>query len=114
MRRPRGGKGMDEFVYATVKSRPSEGPVDFQKRLIAFWTHILRTRPDDYAQVYAETSRFESSGDVVTRQYMVSAGVADVLAEELRRAGIDHDPINLDDLYSKFEAAPPEWFQIPH
>ena len=50
----------------------------------------------------------------MTRQYLVGVEVADVLATELIGAGIDHDPIDADDLYSKYEAAPPEWFQIPH
>jgi hypothetical protein len=32
----------------------------------------------------------------------------------LAAAGIEYDPIDPDDLYSKYEATPPQWFQIPH
>ena len=105
---------MDEYVCVTVKSRPREGPDEFHKRLIALWSRVIRSRPEEYAQVYAETTRFESAGDRVTRQYMIGADVAEVLVTELDGAGIDHDPIDPDDLYSKFEATPPDWFQIPH
>jgi hypothetical protein len=105
---------VDEFVCLTVKSRPGEGADSFQKRLIVFWSHVLRTRPDEYAQVHAETTRFEPTGDILTRQYMIAAGVVGVVAQELEQVEIDHDPIDPDDLYSKFEATPPDWFQIPH
>ena len=105
---------VDEYVCVTVRSRPGEPAEGFNKRLIDFWSGMLRARKDDYEQVYAETSRFAADGDRVTRQYLVGADTADVLASELEGAGIDHDPIDPDDLYSKYEAAPPEWFQIPH
>ena len=105
---------MDEYVCVTVKSRPGEGAYAFHKRLIAFWSHILRSRKTEYDRVYAETTRFETVGDRVTRQYMIGADVADVLVAEMAADGIDHGPVDADDLYSKYEATPPEWFQIPH
>ena len=105
---------MDEYVCVTVRSRPGEPAEGFNKRLIDFWTGMIRTRPDEYEQVYAESTRFVPAGDRLTRQYMVETGVAELLAGELAAAGIDHDAIDPDDVYSKFEASPPEWFQIPH
>lgn len=104
---------MDEYVCVTLRSRPGEAADAFGKRLIEFWTGMLRRWPDEYERVYAETSRFATDGDRVTRQYMVGTDVAELLATELAAAGIDHDPIDADDTYSKYEATPPEWFQIP-
>jgi hypothetical protein len=105
---------VDEYVCLTLKSHPAEGADTFNKRLIAFWSHMIRDQPDTYLQVYAETTRFESSGDQVTRRYFVGTGAVEVLQAELAAAGIDFDPIDMDDLYPKYEATPPEWFQIPH
>ena len=105
---------MDDYVCVTVRSRSGELADGFNKRLIDFWTALLRARKDEYERVYAETTRFAEDGDRVTRQYLVGVEVAGVLANELTSAGIDHDPIDVDDLYSKYEAAPPDWFQIPH
>jgi hypothetical protein len=105
---------MDEYVAITVKSRAGEPAEEFNKRLIAFWSHMLRDRPDDYEQVYAETTKFVPSGNRVTRQYLVATGTAGVLESELGAAAIDHDPIDPDDVYSKYEATPPDWFQIEH
>ena len=105
---------MDEYLILTVKSRAGEAADQFNVRLIAFWSHFLRTLPDEYERVYAETTRFEAAGDKVTRQYMVGADVADTVIGQLAAAGVEHDPIDPDDLYSKYEATPPQWFQIPH
>ena len=105
---------MDEYLCVTVRSRPGEPADGFNKRLIDFWTGMIRGRPDEYKQVYAETTRFAPAGDRVTRQYMVEVGIAELLGTELAAANIDHDPIDTDDVYSKYEATPPEWFQIPH
>jgi hypothetical protein len=105
---------VSDYVCVTVRSRPGERADAFGKRLTAFWSDVLRARKPDYERVYAETTQFEAAGDRVTRQYMMEAGVADLIAAEMDRAGIDHDPIDADDVYSKYEAAPPDWFQIPH
>jgi hypothetical protein len=95
---------VDDHLCIDVRSKPGESKDEFHKRLIEFWSRLLRTRPDDYKRVYAESDR----------KYLVHADIADLLEAELARAGLDHDPIDRDDLYSKYEAAPPEWFQIPH
>ena len=105
---------MDEYLCLTVRSHPAEPADGFNKRLIDFWSGVIRTRKDEYDRVYAETTRFAPAGDRLTRQYLVAADVADAVAGELAAAGIDHDPLDPDDLYSKYEATPPEWFQIPH
>jgi hypothetical protein len=105
---------LEEYVCATVRSRPNELADGFNKRLIDFWTGMIRKWPEQYKEVYAETTRFAPEGDRLSRQYMVEAGIAELLGVELTAAGIDHDPIDADDVYSKYEATPPEWFQIPH
>jgi hypothetical protein len=105
---------MDEYVCITIRSRPEETVDAFNKRLIDFWSVMLRGKKAEYEGVYAETTKFSSVDDRMSRQYMVAADVADVLADQLSSARIDHDPIDRDDLYSKYEATPPEWFQIPH
>jgi len=40
--------------------------------------------------------------------------VVDRLERELTAAGVDHEPIDRDDHYSKFEATPPHWMWIEH
>ena len=105
---------MDEYICLTLIGRPGEPEAGFKGRLSTFWTHVLRTRPDDYEKVYAEATKFESSGDRVSRQYMIEAGVADVLVAELRSAGVDFEPIDADDTYTKYEASGPDWFQLDH
>jgi hypothetical protein len=111
---PQGSRYLDEYVCVTVCSRANEASDAFNKRLIDFWTTMIRTRPEEYAQVYAETARFQPRDGLTSRQYLVELSVAETLATELTSAGIAHDPIDLDEIYSKYEATPPEWFQIPH
>ena len=105
---------VDDYVCLTVRSRLGESADAFNKRLIDFWSAMLRGRKDDYDRVYAETTRFADEGGRLTRQYLVAAESADMVVSELEAADIDHDPVDIDDLYSKYEATPPEWFQIPH
>jgi hypothetical protein len=105
---------VDNYLCVSVKSQPAEGADQFNKRLIVFWSHMIRDRPDEYEQVYAETTRYEPAGDRVTRRYLVAEQVAENLQVELATAGIDFEPVDVDDHYSKYEATPPEWFQIPH
>jgi hypothetical protein len=105
---------VDEYLCVTVKSHTGEGTDEFNKRLIGFWSHMIRDRPDEYADVYAETTRYEPVGNRLTRKYLVAVNVGDVIEAELAAAGIDFDPIDANDVYSKYEATPPEWFQIPH
>ena len=105
---------MNDYLCITVSSRPGEGRADFSARLSQFWTHMLRNHKDEFEKVYAETTAFGSEGDHVTRQYLVEAGVADLLKREFATAGVEHQPIDPDDVYSKYEATPPEWMWIEH
>jgi hypothetical protein len=105
---------VDEYLCLVVLSRPSEPEAEFKARLSAFWTKMLRERPADFEKVYAEAVAFERQTDRLSRRYLIETGVAEVLAAELQSAGLDHAPIDADDVYSKYEAAPPEWFWIEH
>ena len=105
---------MDEYICVTLLGKPGEPESAFRSRLVAFWTHMLRNRPDDYEKVYAEATEFESNGGRVSRQYMVEPAAVPVLTTELAAAGIDVDPVDGDDLYSKAEASSSGWFQIEH
>jgi hypothetical protein len=75
---------------------------------------MLRNHKSDFERVYAETTAFGSSGDRMSRQYLVEEGVVDVLEREFAAGGVDHEMIDRDDQYSKFEATPPEWMWIEH
>lgn len=105
---------MEEYVAITVLSKPGEPEAEFKSRLSRFWTHILRTRKGDYDRLFAETTAFERSGDRLTRKYLAEGGVAAALEAEMASAGVDHEPIDPDDLYTKYEAVAPEWMQIHH
>jgi hypothetical protein len=105
---------MTDYVCLTLLAHAGEAEVAFKARLTAFWTHLLRTRPDDYEKVYAEASRSGSVDGRISRQYMVEVDVIDVLVSELSAKGIAHEPVDLDDTYSQYEAASPDWFQIEH
>jgi len=105
---------VDEYLCVTLVSEPGEAEADFKARISRFWTHMLRARPDDFEKVYAETVRFEPEGGRLTRKYLVEAGVVPVLEAEFAAAKIGHQPIDPDDLYTKYEAAPPDWFWIEH
>jgi hypothetical protein len=105
---------LEDHVCVTVLSRPGESQAEFAGRLSKFWTHLLRTRPADFEKVYAETSAFTASGERWSRQYLAEETVIDVLAAELTSAGVDFTPIDRQDVYSRYEAAAPEWMQIEH
>lgn len=105
---------MDEYLCLTLLSRPGEAEADFKARLSAFWTRMLREQPAEFERVYAEAVAFDPHGDRLGRRYLVEAAAADPLAAELAAAGFDHQPLDPDDTYSKYEAAPPEWFWIEH
>jgi hypothetical protein len=105
---------MTDYVCLTLLAHPGEAEAAFKARLTAFWTHLLRSRPDDYERVYAEASRFGSHDGRVSRQYRVEAEVINVLVSELSARDIAHEQVDLDDTYSKYEAASPDWFQIEH
>ena len=105
---------MDDFICLTVRARPGEGEAEFSARLTRFWTHMLRSRPDDFEKVYAETTRFETGGGVLTRQYLVREDAANAVTQEMAAAGVEHAPVDRDDVYTKYEATPPHWMQIEH
>jgi hypothetical protein len=105
---------MSDYLCLTLVGKPREPEPDFKARLTAFWTHMLRNRPDDYERVYAEATAFGSADGKPTRQYFVEAGAVGVLAGELATAGVDLLPVDEDDVYSKYEASSPDWFQIEH
>ncbi len=105
---------MDDFACVTLTGRPGESEAEFKGRLVAFWSHYLRTRPDDYEGVYAEATAFEAAGGVVRRQYMVGVAAVAPLVAELAARGVGCDPVDAADLYSKYEATSPDWFQIEH
>ena len=105
---------MDEYLCLTLVGKPGEPESEFKARLTAFWTHLIRNRPDDYEKVYAEATRFTSTDGRVSRQYMVEAEIIDPLLAELSAHNLAHEPVDPDDTYSKYEAASPDWFQIEH
>jgi hypothetical protein len=105
---------LDDYLCITILSRPGETQEAFAGRLSAFWTHMLRDNKDDFEKVYAETTSFERHGEKWGRQYLMMQEVADLVEKELHAAGLDHEPIDHDDVYSKYEATPPEWMQIEH
>jgi hypothetical protein len=105
---------MDEYLCITVLSKPNESQPDFSARLSRFWTHMLRTHPAEFEKVYAETTAFGNDGDRMSRQYLVEESVAGLLEREFAAAELEHEPIDRDDVFSKFEAAPPDWMWIEH
>jgi hypothetical protein len=105
---------VDEYLCLTLLARPGEGQADFAARLSRFWTHMLRNRLDDYEKVYAESRAFDHSAGRLSRQYLVQEDMVAILESELQQAGIDHEPIDRDELYSRYEAVPSEWMQIEH
>lgn len=104
----------DDYLCLTVQSRPGEMENDFKTRLSQFWTGMLRNFPDEFEKVYAETVEFESDNTKLSRQYLLEATIADLLEEELRKAGVEYAPIDREEIYSKYEATPPEWMWIEH
>lgn len=105
---------MTDYLLIALHSHPDESESDFQARLARFWTHYLRNRPDDYEKVYAEKTASSRDGNLLKRSYLVEADGIAPLTQALAELGIDHDPVDPDDVYSKYEAAPPEWFWIEH
>jgi hypothetical protein len=105
---------VDEYLCLTVVSRAGESEPDFSARLSRFWTHMLRNFKSDFEKVYAETTCFEQARDRLSRMYLFLEEVRDLLEKEVNTAGIEYEPIDPDEVYSKYEASPPEWMQIEH
>ncbi|MGL4419821.1 MAG: hypothetical protein ACRCZF_04070 [Gemmataceae bacterium] len=105
---------MDEYLCVVLVSRPGEAESPFKGRISKFWSHFLRSYPEDFEKIYAEATAFEPEAGCLTRKYLVEASVSDLLAQELATAEIAIQPIDADDLYTKYEAQPPDWFWIEH
>ncbi|MCU0705854.1 MAG: hypothetical protein MUF18_17945 [Fimbriiglobus sp.] len=105
---------MDEFLCLTLLAQPGETEAAFKLRLTEFWTHMLRTRPDDYEGVYAEARNFDEEDGRTCRQYMVVIEAIDAVTAELTAKGVEFVEVDRDDTYNKAEASSSEWFQIPH
>jgi hypothetical protein len=105
---------MSDYLCLTVISEPNEGEANFKARLTAFWTHMIRNRPDDYEKVYAEATAFGLDEGRVSRQYMVDEAAVDPVLQELTAHRIAHLTVDRDETYSKYEAVSPDWFQIDH
>ena len=105
---------MEEYVCLSIQGKDGESPGDLNRRLIAFWSHMLRNRPTEYELVYAETTEFRKTPHSVSRQYLVATGVISTILSELTSLGVGYEPVDHDDIYSKYEATSPEWFQIEH
>jgi hypothetical protein len=105
---------VDEFLCVTIVSNAGEAQADFNKRLISFWSHMLRNHEADYECVYAESTRFGTVNDRISRQYFIAVDAIDAIREELTKAGLTLEPFDRDDTYSRYEATPPDWFQLEH
>jgi hypothetical protein len=105
---------MDEYLCLTLAAGAGEPEAAFKKRITEFWSQFVRQHPDDFERVYAETVKFEKDAGVLTRKYLIEVGVAETLTAALTAAGLAFRPLDPDDLYTKYEAAPPDWFWIEH
>jgi hypothetical protein len=105
---------VDDYLCLTLVAKPGETEPAFKARLSELWTRLCRARPETFEKVYAETVAFEPHGDRLTRKYLVESAAADSVAAAAKDSGLDHIPIDPDDLFSKYEAAPPDWFWIEH
>jgi hypothetical protein len=105
---------VDEYLCLTLLANPGEPETAFKARLSELWSAVCRGQPDTFEKVYAETVAFEPHEGRVSRKYLIEAVAAEEIASLLRTAGMEYLPIDPDDLYSKYEAAPPEWFWIEH
>lgn len=103
-----------EYLCLTVRSQPNEPEAEFKSRLSTFWTGMLRNQPDEFEKVYAETVKFAAESGRLTRQYLIQSEIAEMLEQQLRAASFDFAPLDPDDIYSKYEATPPDWMWIEH
>jgi hypothetical protein len=113
-RRVLGRTDVDDYLCITVQSQPGESQPAFKSRLSELWTKMLREDEDRFEKVYAETVAFEQKNSRWTRQYLVEESAVDEVERRLIEAGVDFEPVDRDDKFTKYEAAPPEWMQIEH
>jgi hypothetical protein len=105
---------VDEYLCLTLVAIPGETESAFKTRLSEFWSGLCRGMPDTFEKVYAESVAFEPHDGRLGRKYLVETKAIDALEPALKAAGMAHLPVDPDDVYSKYEAAPPEWFWIEH
>lgn len=105
---------MDEYLSVTLLSGPGEAEAAFKARLSGLWTAMLREKPAEFEKVYAEQVAFEAHGDRLGRKYLVEADAVPAVEAAAAAAGLEVVPVDPDDVYSKYEAAPPDWFWIEH
>ena len=105
---------MDEYARIVLISRENEPSENFNRRLIALWSYMLRAHPGQYEKVYAESAAIDEVGTRLHREYLVAAEILAEIEKALAIHEMAYEPIDADDLYSKFEAAPPNWFLVPH
>jgi hypothetical protein len=105
---------LEEYVCITVLSVRGEPQPEFASRLSRFWTHMLRNYKADFEKVYAEKTTFEEKDCLLLRRYLVKEEVVPLLEGEFAKEGVEHEPVDRDDTYTKYEAVAPEWMQIEH
>jgi hypothetical protein len=106
---------LDDFLCVTAAGRPHEPAGNFAARLSLMWTAMLREQPEQFERVYAEATEFETlAGPRSARRYLVEPGAVPAVLTRLAAAGIDAEPVDDGDGYSKYEAVAPEWMQIEH
>jgi hypothetical protein len=110
----RGDAAVEDYLCITVQSQPGESRDSFKSRLSVLWSKMLREDQDAFEKVFAETVAFEQMNSCLTRQYLVEESALDEVERRMLEAGVDFAPIDRDDKFSKYEAAPPEWMQIEH
>jgi hypothetical protein len=105
---------VEDYLCIVVQSHQGESRDAFKSRLSTLWSRMLREDQVRFEKVYAETAAFEQMNSSWTRQYLVEESAVDEVERRMLEAGVDFVPIDREDKFSKYEAAPPEWMQIEH
>ncbi|QVL32414.1 hypothetical protein KIH39_00400 [Telmatocola sphagniphila] len=105
---------MTDYLNVHIRSKAGESEADFKSRLSELWTHLLRNHESEFEKVYAEASKFGRAGDRLVRQYLFEAEIQEFLESQLKEKQFEYEAIDPDDIYTKYEASPPDWFQIEH
>jgi hypothetical protein len=103
-----------EYVCVSVPGHRDETEAAFRARLTQFWTHMVRTLPEVYESVYAEATAFGQAAGTLTREYMMTPDAYAVIGQELIAQGFAAPTADEDELYTKYEATPPDWFWLEH
>ena len=75
---------------------------------------MVRNFPDDFEKVYAESTSFEQVNDVLHRKYLIETEVTAKIISRLKDNNFICSEVDFADIYSKYEATPPDWFWIEH